>query len=632
MALPETLIDPSLPGETTFGPMFDSNPLPMWVYDANTLRFLAVNAAAIRHYGYTREDFARMTTRQLCASADVATMALDWERGLGQTEINQTAVWKHRRKDATVIDVEITWNRIPFDGRTAVLVLAHDITERKRAEKQVREQASLLNLAHDAIIVIDLDDRVTFWNKGAEALYSMLSNDALDRKLSDLVKQEAGLFEIAKKELLISGEWKGETRHTICNGKEVAVSSRWTLVRGDDGEPKSILVINTDITEKKKLEGQFLRSQRLESIGTLASGIAHDLNNILAPILMSVGLLRRSLADEESMTLLGTIEVSAERGADIVKQVLTFARGAEGDRILLQPKHLISELVKMMSQTFPKNIGIRMQIAKDVATVSGDITQLHQVLLNLCVNARDAMPQGGCLTIGAETVLVDEQAAGAHPDARVGRYVVMKVNDSGEGIPRHVLEKIFDPFFTTKEPGKGTGLGLSTAMGIVKSHGGFVTVDSEVGVGTAFRVFLPASEKGGEAVKQETLATPMGNGELILVVDDEPSIRNAAIKTLEAHGYRAYTAEDGTDALALYFQRRSEIQAVLTDIEMDLMDGVALVRALKKVDPMVKIIASSGQSQDIKKVMLEEMGVSWFLDKPYSADQLLFTVHKTLNA
>ncbi len=606
--------------------MFDSNPLPMWVYDASTLRFLAVNDAAIRHYGYSREEFAGLTITQLCAAEEIGALAQEWENS-AEMAINQTAVWKHRKKDATVIDVELTWNRIPFAGKCAILVLAHDITERKRAEKQVREQASLLNLAHDAIIVIDLDDRVAFWNKGAESLYAKLSAEAVGRKLTDLVKQDAGIFPVAKVELLASGEWKGETRHTAANGREVAVSGRWTLVRGDDGEPKSILVINTDITEKKKLEGQFLRSQRLESIGTLASGIAHDLNNILAPILMSTGLLRRSVTDEESQTLLSTIEISAERGADIVKQVLTFARGAEGDRILLQPRHLITELVKMMGQTFPKNISFKTQIAKNVATISGDITQLHQVLLNLCVNARDAMPDGGRLVIGAETVTIDEQGRTLHPDARAGRYVTLNVSDSGDGIPRQVMEKIFDPFFTTKEPGKGTGLGLSTVMGIVKSHGGFITVDSEVGVGTAFRIYLPASEKDSPDALQETLATPEGNGELILVVDDEPSIRNAAIKTLEAHGYRAYTAEDGTDALALYFQRRDEIQVVLTDIEMDLMDGVALVRALKKVDPLVKIITSSGESHDNKKLLLRDMGVTWFLDKPYSAKQLLSTVH-----
>jgi len=621
-----------LENETTFGLMFDSNPLPMWVYDASSLRFLAVNDAAISHYGYSREEFAGLTIKDLCAPEEIGTLTRDWERDIAMTEINQTAVWKHLKKNGTVIDVEMTWNQIPFAGKTAVLVLAHDITERKRAEKQVREQASLLNLAHDAIIVIDLQDGVAFWNKGAESLYGRLSEDAVGRKLSDLVREEKGAFETAKEELLTSGEWKGETRHTATSGREIAVSGRWTLVRGDDGEPKSILVINTDITEKKKLEAQFLRSQRLESIGTLASGIAHDLNNILAPILMSAGLLRRNIVDEEGRTLLSTIEISAERGADIVKQVLTFARGAEGDRILLQPKHLINELVKMMSQTFPKNITIKAQIAKNVATISGDITQLHQVLLNLCVNARDAMPDGGRLTVCAETVSLDERASSVHPDAREGRYVILKVMDSGQGIPRRVLEKIFDPFFTTKEPGKGTGLGLSTVMGIVKSHAGFVSVDIEVGVGTAFRIFLPASEKEGEDARQESFATPEGNGELILVVDDEPSIRNAATKTLEAHGYRAYTAEDGTDALALYFQRRTEIQLVLTDIEMDLMDGVALVRALKKVDPLVKIVTSSGQSQSNKKLILQDLGVTWFLDKPYSAEQLLFTVHKAIKA
>ncbi len=612
--------------------MFDSNPLPMWVYDTRTLEFLAVNDAALNHYGYGRDEFLGLKAHDLLPGEEAGSLLSQWGRGVEQSELNQTATWKHRKKDGTIIDVELIWSRITFLERRAMLVMSLDATERKMAERRIRDQASLLNMAHDAIIGTDLNGCVEFWNTGAETLYGWASADAVSRPLPELVKQEPSVFEGARDELLKAGEWKGESRHRSNSGKDISVSSRWTLVTGEDGKPKSILVISTDITEKKSLEAQFLRSQRLESIGTLASGIAHDLNNILAPILMSVGLLRQNLDDDESKTLLSTIEISAERGADIVKQVLTFARGAEGDRILIQPRHLVNELAKMMSQTFPRNISVRTQISKNLAVLSGDATQLHQVLLNLCVNARDAMPDGGNLIIGAETKMLDEQGVGIHPDARPGRYVALRVTDSGMGIPRDVIDKIFDPFFTTKEQGKGTGLGLSTVIGIVRSHAGFVNVESEPGKGTTFRIYLPASDQSAEETREEAAPAPRGQGELILVVDDEPAIRNSAIKTLEAHGYRAYTAEDGTDALALYFQRRQEINLVLTDIEMDLMDGIALVKALKKVEPGVKVIVSSGESNNNKKPILQDLGVTSFLDKPYSARDLLSAVHLALCA
>jgi nitrogen-specific signal transduction histidine kinase/ActR/RegA family two-component response regulator len=386
------------------------------------------------------------------------------------------------------------------------------------------------------------------------------------------------------------------------------------------------------VTETKKLESQFLRAQRLEGIGTLASGIAHDLNNILSPILMSCGILRKEFEDEDTIKMLSIIEGSAERGAGIVKQVLTFARGVEGERVLLQLKHLVSELAKVMAQTFPRNIDIQTHFPADLWPVMGDATQLHQVLLNLCVNARDAMPQGGSLRLGAENVDIDAHFASMNPGAQLGPHVVLRASDTGMGMSPETMEKIFDPFFTTKEVGKGTGLGLATVIGIIKSHGGFLTVQSEVGVGTTFSVFLPASQdaKSGDGLKEEEPIAG-GEGQLVLVVDDEPPIREALVRTLTANGYRAYTAEDGSDALALYFQRRSEIDVVITDLAMGQMDGVTLVRSLRKLDPKVRVIVSSGHMQKENVVVLEGMGVKTFLDKPYSADKLLRALHTVLH-
>jgi len=619
----ENPLPASLESESSFQLLFHHHPLPMWVVDAESLKFLVVNDAAVKRYGYTREEFLAMTMDQI-ATPEEGAKEIEGSAGDGAS-----TAWLHTRKDGTTLYVESTWHEIPFAGRDAVLVLTLDRTEQRRAQERNREQANLLNLASDAIIVRDLENQVLFWNQGAERLYGWTPEEMIGAKTLDTFVKERNYD--AEIELLKAGSWRGQLEHQKKDGMPVIVNSRWTLVRDPDGTPKSVLVINTDVTETKKLESQFLRAQRLEGIGTLASGIAHDLNNILSPILMSCGILKREFEDEDSQKMLSIIESSAERGAGIVKQVLTFARGVEGERVLLQLKHLVSELAKVMAQTFPRNIDIQTHFPPDLWTVSGDATQLHQVLLNLCVNARDAMPKGGTITLSAENVDIDQHFASMNPGAQFGPHVVLRAKDTGSGMTPEVMEKIFDPFFTTKEVGKGTGLGLATVIGIVKSHGGFLTVQSELGAGTTFSVFLPASQDAdaGAEKKQEAPLTG-GNGELVLVVDDEPPIREALVRTLTANGYRAYTAEDGSDGLALFHQRRAEIDVVLTDIAMGQMDGVTLVRSLRKLDPNVRVIASSGQFQKETTVVLESLGVKTFLDKPYTAEKLLRAMKSAL--
>lgn len=620
----ETPLPPQLESEVSFQLLFHQHPLPMWVVDATSLAFIVVNDAAVKKYGYSRNEFLGMTMDQIAEPEESAA-----GNGGGDLADSASAYWRHKRKDGSTLYVESTWHEIPFAGRDSVLVLTVDRTEQRRADARNRQQANLLNLASDAIMVRDLDNRVLFWNHGAERLYGWNSDEMVGSSSIDTYAK-VRQYE-AEIELLKNGFWFGQLQHQHKDGHDIIVNSRWTLVRDDDGNPKSVLVIDTDVTETKKLESQFLRAQRLEGIGTLASGIAHDLNNILSPILMSCGILRREFDDEDTVKMLNIIEGSAERGAGIVKQVLTFARGVEGDRVLLQLKHLVSELAKVMAQTFPRNIDIQTNFPPDLWPVLGDATQLHQVLLNLCVNARDAMPKGGGITLSAENVDIDQHFASMNPGAQLGPHVVLRSSDTGTGMPPEVMEKIFDPFFTTKEVGKGTGLGLATVIGIVKSHGGFLTVQSEVGVGTTFSVFLPASQDAdaNAGAKEEAPITP-GKGELVLVVDDEPPIREALVRTLTSNGYRAYTAEDGSDALALYFQRRKEINLVITDIAMAQMDGVALVRALRKLDPGVRVIVSSGHFQKENMVVLEGLGVKTFLDKPYTAEKLLRSVNQAL--
>ncbi len=507
-----------------------------------------------------------------------------------------------------------------------------DITERRQAEEQLREQARLLDLAQDAIMVCDMEDRVEFWNHGAEALYGWTAAEVDCRPASSFLYEDDVATVAARTAVLENGIWTGECKHSRKDGGTVTVRSRWTLVRDELAEPESILIINTDITEQKKIEGQFLRAQRLESIGTLASGVAHDLNNILAPILMGTAVLSLTDIPAADKKILSTMEACAQRGADIVKQVLTFARGAEGARLLLQPAHLVRDMAQIVEQTFPKTIAIRMRFPESLWLVEGDPTQLHQVLLNLSVNARDAMPAGGVLTLSAENFSVDEQYASMTPGAKPGPHVLFEVTDTGMGIPRPIIDKIFDPFFTTKGLGLGTGLGLSTLIGIVKSHGGFVSVYSEIGRGTTFKIYLPATMDVAAAAKEkEATVQPPANGELLLIVDDEKPILQIAQALLEGHGYQVLTAEDATEALAIFAVRMNEIDLVLTDLAMPLMDGIALIRTLQKMKPTVRIVASTGRGgQDGYAAEMASLNVRACLTKPYNKGKLLATLHDAL--
>jgi PAS domain S-box-containing protein len=515
-----------------------------------------------------------------------------------------------------------------------------DVTHRKLAnmearagEARIREQARLLDLAHDAIMVRDREDRILYWNHGAEKLYGWTAAEVLGKQASTFLSKGDPAVTATRAEVIESGNWTGECKHLCKDGSTVTVRSRWTLVRDELGEPKSNLIINTDITEQKKIEEQFLRAQRLESIGTLASGVAHDLNNILAPILMGAAVLHRTKMPPGDEAILSTIETCAQRGADIVKQVLTFARGGEGAHLLLQPAHLINDLARIAEGTFPKSITFRTAFPQTLWPIEGDPTQLHQVFLNLCVNARDAMTAGGTLTVSAENFPVDEYYASMTPGANAGPHVLFEVTDTGTGMSREIINSIFDPFFTTKEIGLGTGLGLSTAMGIVKSHGGFISVYSELGRGTTFKVYLPAQTKTSATVEEsETAAPPLAHGELLLIVDDEKLILQVAKTLLESHGYQVLTAEDATEALAIFALRKDEIKLVLTDLAMPLMDGIALIRTLQKMKHKVCIVASTGRGGDEHRLHeLAALNVRSCLTKPYNKCKLLTTLQEALS-
>ena len=527
-----------------------------------------------------------------------------------------------------------TRNRLPDDtiellGSVADTVALGII--RKRAEEKIVEQAALLDKSQDAIAVIDLDGRCTFWNRCAERLYGRTAQEVYGYPVDSLICPDRAYFERARSEVMTRGEWRDENCQVKGEPTPLVVESQWTLVTGDNRGPKSILIVNTDVSERKKIESQFLRTQRIESIGTLAGGIAHDLNNVLSPILMSVEILRKKLTDEQSQRMLTMLEATAKRGAGMVKQLLTFGRGLDGERIVLQPRHLIKEINKIITETFPKTIKFKSKIGDGLWTIKGDATQLHQVLVNLAVNARDAMPEGGQIALTAENAQIDPLHPAAHDGIKPGDYILIKVSDTGTGIPAEIFDKIFEPFFTTKPVGKGTGLGLSTVLGIVKSHGGFLQVQTEANRGTTFLIYLPAMEAGTTAGDEEKSSNlPTGHGELLLVVDDEPAVLSMLRETLEAFGYRVLTATDGTEAVPLYTAQRHEIKLVLTDMFMPRMDGPATIRVLRGIDPAVKIIAASGL-MDSDRVH-ETTGVEGIplLMKPYTAETLLSTVSHAL--
>jgi PAS domain S-box-containing protein len=505
--------------------------------------------------------------------------------------------------------------------------------ERRRVDEQLRKLSRAVEQSPTLIMITDTAGLIDYVNPKFEQVTGYAAEDVIGEnprilKSGRMLPQE---FERLWKTITAGDEWHGEFQNRKKSGELYWESASISPIRNAEGKITHYLAVKEDITEKKKLEAQLLRAQRMDSIGALASGIAHDLNNILSPILMAAPLLRGRLPPSAFDTLVTTIETSATRGAEIVRQVLTFGRGVQTERLPVQIRNLIHEIHMIGLETFPKSITLGVSVAKDLWTVLGDATQLHQVLLNLCINARDAMPDGGLLSMHAKNVEVDENFASMAAGARPGRYVMIEVNDTGCGIPADVLDKIFDPFFTTKEIGKGTGLGLSTVAGIVKSHHGFLNVKTRVGKGTTFEAYLPASLSVEQEKSEPRKVLPTGRGELVLLVDDEASIRGVAKAVLESHGYQTLAASDGAEGIATYAQHRGAVSAVVTDSMMPGVDGVALVRALRKMTPDLKIIASTGRGEKTHMGDFKAMRVDAILTKPYTAETLLVTLDGLLH-
>jgi PAS domain S-box-containing protein len=513
---------------------------------------------------------------------------------------------------------------LPFQLGGA-LVCLRDISVRTRADLHLRRQAALLDMVREGIMIMDLEGHITYWNRGAEWIYGwraaeIMRGDAASRLIPAEKREE---FDAIRRSVLRREEWSGDQTHLHREGRPLLVDCRWTLLRNADGTPSSILCVNGDVTERRRTEAERHRDQRLESLGVLAGGIAHDLNNVLTPILVFFGMMKGHPLPEDLATSLGSMEALTKRGAEVVRQILLFAKGDKPGHLPLELPPLLRELQKVIASTFPKGIDVQLKVTDGLWPVSVDHTQIHQVMMNLCLNARDAMSDKGKLIMSAENVtLSDEEINRLRPGARAGRYVRVSIEDSGSGIPPEIIDRIFDPFFTTKQPGEGSGIGLSTVLGIVQSHDGFLQITSRVNQGTRCDVYFPPVD--GVATVTPVMkaeAPPASEGTSIIVVDDERAVREMTCRFLRKRGYQTFTAENGAEALKVYTAHRDLNPLILLDMNMPVMNGPATVEALQKMDPGARVIANSGLPSQ-EGVMQDSNIVKAFLHKPYTPEKL----------
>ncbi len=555
----------------------------------------------------------------------------------------------------------LRWSSTSDVGRRRIYSVARDITEiyklqyelqelnqtledrvnvRTEALRQSNEMLhSIIAASPQPIIAVDNDRNVRVWNPAAERTFGWAADEVVGRKVPFLATEDERESSRLFNERALSGEHFSnlELRRTRHDGVPVDLLVSTATTYDGEGRVDGFVSIANDVTQHKKIEQQLLRAQRLESLGTLAGGIAHDLNNVLAPIAMSLDLFRVKFADSEMNRTLDLLDSCVHRGSDWIPQILHFTDWLQGDRLPVQTKRLLLETEKVLVRTLPKSIVIKLEMPRALWVIAADPTQLHQVMMNLCINARDAMPRGGQLTLKAGNVVLDEGSVKEWPGMTSGSYVAIEVRDTGHGIPPEIQEEIFEPFFTTKEVGHGTGLGLSTVAAIVRNHSGCIRVRSEVGAGTSFSILLPAlpGQRFETKVPGDRIL-PAGNDELILVVEDEAAVRDITKLTLETHGYRVLVAANGAEGIELYMRHQDQISLVISDTDMPLMDGWEMIRSLRKINPAVRVISASGlassekDEEDSNGPMASASRV--LLTKPFTTEQLLRTVREVIHA
>lgn len=537
------------------------------------------------------------------------------------------------RNDGTEFPYQGTLAKSSAGGESFMTLIFRDLSEVRAREEKIREQREILNQVRDTIIVCDMQDVITFWSAGAEASYGIPQEDAIGRKFDEVMTirhaEENDVWKLGRKELLDKGVFTTQIAEHNRQGQPVQVEHRRSLIRDERGAAFAQLIIQFDVTDRVLEEERLRRSQRLESIGTLAGGIAHDLNNVLTPIMMSARLIKRS--KENVNRLAETIDAAAQRGSQMIQKLLAFAGGQHPARRRVSVRDIIREAAEILEHTLPKSIEVKVALDDSLSPVSGDATELSQVLMNLAINSRDAMPEGGCLTLAADNVSVEPENLAGNNSLLPGDYVRVTVADTGKGIPQDILNRIFDPFFTTKEQGKGTGLGLATSLGIIHSHEGDIQVFSQVGEGTSFQIYLPvAISENTPAPASADLEVPMGHGESILVVDDEALMLEAAEIILQNSGYQVTTAENGTQAIEICRAADQPFDLVVVDMMMPGIHGQETAHGIRAVHPGTPIVASSGLWRPENDTD-SNIDLDHFLPKPYTDEQLLRIVRETLD-
>lgn len=523
------------------------------------------------------------------------------------------------------------------DNPVEIVGACVDIHDRRMAEAAAealaRDLRHLIETANAPILGEDMQGRINEWNAASERLTGFARSEVLGRSFVELVPpgQRRAMRDVLDAARHGIESANVEVPVVSKDGRALLFLLNTSTRRDRDGQVIGVVGLGQDITEHREAQRRSLRAQRLESIGTLAGGVAHDINNALAPILLACGLMRDRYPD--SRDLIDVMESSARRGASMVQQLLTFAKGVDGKRVPLRPQSVVAEIERIVRSTFPKNIRASFEIDPGVLTILGDATQLHQVLLNLCVNARDAMPSGGELRVSVLRRLLTAADVRHDGEGVPGEYIQFRVEDSGHGIPPELAERIFEPFFSTKSVDQGTGLGLSTAVGIVRSHGGFMRVQSEPGKGSAFTVLLPAHhepERAAEAPAPRAGEGFRGAGELILVVDDEPAVRDVFRQILTAIGFRVRTAQDGRGALEILDDASIPIAGVITDLHMPVMDGIELAREIRRRRPDLPVVLASGYAEKADPQAFAQLRFTAQLYKPFSLETLSHALRRML--
>lgn len=523
---------------------------------------------------------------------------------------------------------------------TTNLRLEAELAERVRAQEALEASTSLVRIAGEVGKIggwtLHLPGRELSWSSEVCGIHDLPigSRPSLDDALNYCTPETRGAAK-GSLDLCISDGIPFDTEVAVltASGERKWVRILGNAIRSNQGAILRVQGAYQDISERRELEQRSMRAERLESVGTLAAGMAHDLNNLFVPILLAVEQMKADGMPHSDGEMLGLIESSAKRGVDMVRQVLSLARGMDGAHSRIRIADVLADSALVVRSTFPQEIALRSRVEDDLWDIVGDSTHLHQVFMNLFVNARDAMPKGGTISVVAENIRVDQHYAAMIGSAAPGPYVRISISDTGEGIPRAILDRIFEPFFSTKGDGKGTGLGLSTVAAIVRRYGGFVSAYSEAGTGTTFRFHFPSAPQ----TSAETAVDPVhpgslhGAGECILIVDDEAGIRSITEQTLTAFGYRVLTATDGADAIAVFGRCADEIDLVLTDTVMPIMDGPTAIRAIVKIRADAKIVLASGAGSESAEARAREIGASGYLPKPYTAHALLATIQRTLH-